>query len=103
MKEIDQRADQRGLLTGPPFCKNPETAQNDRKSANRGLENWNRPEVSIRGADQKDRGLWERECVQTGVNLVPRVLRPGAEMASGLEIGPELEGHRELRRLVIVI
>ena len=63
VKEIDQRADQ---LTGPPFCKNPETAQNDRKSANRGLENWNRPEVSIRGADQKDRGLWERECPFSG-------------------------------------
>ena len=52
---------QRGSLTGPPFWKNPETAQNDRKSANRGLENWNRPEDSIRGADQKDRGPWERE------------------------------------------
>ena len=25
------------------------------------LRNWERPEVSIPGADQKDRGLWERE------------------------------------------
>ena len=26
------------------------------------LKNWDWPEVSILGADQKDRGLWGREC-----------------------------------------
>ena len=26
------------------------------------LKNWDWPEVSIRGADQKDRGLWRGEC-----------------------------------------
>ena len=68
--KIKEIVRQRGSLTGPPFWKYPEIAQNDRKSANRGLENWNRPEVSIRGADQKDRGFWERECV--GKFLFPK-------------------------------
>ena len=32
-----------------------ETAQNDRKSVNRGLSDWNWPRLTIRGAGQKDR------------------------------------------------
>ena len=45
---------------------NSEHAQSDGKSVNRGLpvldlgRGW--PEVAILGADQKERGLWRREC-----------------------------------------
>ena len=35
---------------------------------------WTRPEVAILGADQKERGLWGREC--TCSNLVPRAHVP---------------------------
>ena len=39
-----------------------EHAQSDGKSVNRGLRCWTWPEVAILGADQKERGLWVREC-----------------------------------------
>ena len=41
-----------------------EHAQSDGKSVNRGLNFrcWTWPEVAILGADQKERGLWGREC-----------------------------------------
>ena len=39
-----------------------EHAQSDGKSVNRGLRYWTWPEVAILGADQKERGLWRREC-----------------------------------------
>ena len=37
---------------------------------------WTRPEVAILGADQKERGLWERECSAEFSNLVPRAHVP---------------------------
>ena len=30
---------------------------------------WTRPEVAILGADQKERGLWGRECLEEGRNV----------------------------------
>ena len=40
-------------------------AKKFKASTLRMLRNWERPEVSIPGADQKDRCLWERECTHT--------------------------------------
>ena len=36
-----------------------------RSSQPSGENIWERPEVSVPGADQKDRGLWGRECLTT--------------------------------------
>ena len=43
------------------------------------LKNWDWPEVSILGADQKDRGLWRREC---GLSRVARFTNAGQEERS---------------------
>ena len=41
-------------------------AENYRKNFLCMLRNWDWPEVLILGVDQKDRGLWGRECVYNG-------------------------------------
>ena len=47
-------------------------AENYRKNLLRMLRNWDWPEVLILGADQKDRGLWGRECIEIRIVGSPR-------------------------------
>ena len=54
-------------LAWSAILKKIETAQNDRKSVNRGLLNWNlpEPELSIRGAGQEDRSSGNENALST--------------------------------------
>ena len=60
------------------------------------LKYWDWPEVLILGADQKDRGLWERECKSPGFSKSQLIISfPGTSPRSiaddpGEEIGAEL-------------